>query len=765
MTKSVVSYPNFSSGELSPRMYGRFDVAAYYSGGRRVQNFIPQITGSAHYRPGFAYANATRDNAKAFMWEFNFSDVATFALEFTAGYIRFYQNNGIVTETAQDITGITQADPAVLTYSGADNYANGDRVILNGIKGMTQLNGVEVEVANVNTGANTFELKDVDSTGYDAYVSGGTVAEIVEVTTPYTADDLFQLKFAQNSADLYIVHPSHNPRKLTYTSATSWALTNHSPTALTLSAGNYPSAVTLYEQRLIYGGSTNNPQTLYFSKSGDVDNFTKGTAVDDGIEYTVVGAGRIEWLRGTEDFLAIGAFRDLLKATGGIDDVITPESISIKPTNSYGVADINPIGKGVQIFYMQKNELIMRSLEYTLEQDSFFPVDRNTIADHITGDGVTQIAFQEGRPNVVWGVRTDGKLIGMTFEDTESVSGWHRHDTEGSFISVVSIQRQNNYDQLWACVQRTVNGSTKYYVEYLEDDINFIRREDYVGASTSESADAAVYRRLIYEQQKNYIHLDSALTYDGSLVGSDASATLTPAATTGTGITFTASASVFASGDVGRLLTRKSVTGEEFGVAEITGYTSGTVVTCTILEDFDSTDAIPAGEWYISTNEISGLTHLEGLTVSVVADGGQHPQATVESGILNLTRQSTKVHVGIGYTGYLETNDMEGGGTNGPAQTKRKSVNAVGFRFLDSMFAKFGTDYYSLEQIYERTASMQMDRPPLPFTGDRKQNCVNKVNDQTDGGWTREKRAIIAQENPFPCKLQLIIPYLNTSNV
>ncbi len=762
MVKSTISYPDFSGGEVSPKLYGRFDLAVYYRGARRVENFISQVTGPAFNRTGTVFASATRDNAKAFMWTFKFTDTAAYALEFTPLFIRFYKNDGLITETAQAITGISQANPGVLTYSGADNYANGDRVIIEGVVGMTEVNNNEYEVANVNVGANTFELSGTNTTSFTAYSSGGTVRVITEVATTYTADDLFDLKFAQNGADLYIVHPSFNPKKLTYTSSTSWAFASHSPTALTLGASDYPSAVALYEQRLIYGGSLNNPQTLYFSKSGDVDDFTTGTAVDDGIAYTVVGGGTIEWLRGTDRFLAIGGFEDVLKATGGIDDVITPESISVKPTNSYGVADINPIGKGSQIFYMQKNGLIMRSLEYDFTQDAFFPADRTTVADHITGTGITQLSFEEGRPNIVWAIRSDGQLSGMTLEDSEDISGWHRHITDGSFISITSIPRASDYDQTWVCVERTIDGSTNYYIEFFEDQVSFVRREDYV--DTTEAADDAKYARLIFEQQKDYIYMDSALTFDGSQVGTDASATLTPAATSGTSVTFTASAAVFASTDVGKQLWRKSASGDEYGVAEISSYTSTTVVTCEILEDFESTTAIPAGEWYLTTNSVSGLSHLEGESLSIAADGGQHSSKTVASGVVALDRQATVVHVGLPYISYLESNDVEGGGTDGPAQSKKKSLSAVGFRFLDSLFAKFGTDYYNLEQLNERTASMLMNRPPLMFNGDRKQQYYTKALDSVGGGWQREKRVIVSQEQPFPCRIQLIIPYLSTSN-
>jgi hypothetical protein len=234
---------------------------------------------------------------------------------------------------------------------------------------------------------------------------------------------------------------------------------------------------------------------------------------------------------------------------------------------------------------------------------------------------------------------------------------------------------------------------------------------------------------------------------------------------TGTGINFTAGASVFTADMVDRELWRKSVTGLEKGRAKITGYTNATTVVCEILEDFDSTDAIPSGEWFLTADTLIGLDHLEGKTVSVVADGGQHPQVVVTDGIISLDRQSSVVHVGLPYTGWLVTTDIEGGGTTGPAQTKKKSLIAVGIRFLNSLFAKYGTDYYKLTQMYFRTGSMNMDRPPLPYTGDRKEPYGNNANDEVDGGWQRSKYVIISQDLPFPCNVQLVIPYVEVSNV
>ncbi len=753
-----VSFPDFSAGELSPKVYGRHDLKAYYSGARRCENFIVETTGSARYRTGTVFASRTRDNLLAFLYTFEFTENVSFVLEFTNLKVRFYRNNGQIRHASQAITGITQANPAVLTYVGAD-YSNGDRVWIDGVVGMTQVNGREFEVANVNAGANTFELLGVNSTGYTAYGSAGTVEEIVEVTTPFTTADLFELKFAQQGADLYIAHPSYNPQKLTYTSSTSWAMANHSPSGITLSASNYPGAVGFYEQRLVYAGSNTAPNTLWFSKPADPGNFTVGTAVTDGIAYTIAGpANKIVWLRGTNKFLGVGAYGDVYQVTGGIDGVVTPTSISIRPTNSYGTANINPIGKGAQIFFPQSNNLIMRSFEYDFEQDSYIPVDRNTVADHITNSGITQICFQEGRPNILWGTKNNGELIGMTVEDLEAVSGWHRHETDGEFISSTSLPRPLSYDQLWACVKRNVDGTDYYFVEYFSDVADIPIREDYI--TDDEDADYSQYRNLLFEAQKQYIHVDSSLSY----YGDDNAVTMTPSAVTGAAVTFTAGGAFFDATMVDREIWRKSTTGLETGRAVITGYTSSTVVTCEILEDFDSTSAIPATEWYLTVGTVSGLEHMEGKTVTVCVDGGQHSQEEVVDGAITLDRQASVVHVGLGYTGYLETMDLEGGGTTGPAQSKRKNINAVGFRFLNTLYAKFGTSYYKLREIEMRTAPMRMDRPPELFTGDAKETYANESLDTRDGGWSRSKRAIVSQDQPFPCNVQLVVPYMSVSN-
>lgn len=187
---------------------------------------VPLIQGPITRRPGSRFVSEVKTSSKVTrLIPFRFSTTQAYQLEFGDQYIRFYKNNAPITLTAQNITGITKANPAVVTYSGADTYANGDRVLLAGVGGMVEVNNREFTVANVDTVANTFELSGINSSSYATYTSGGTVSEIYEISTPYLEADLRRIKYTQSADVIYLAHPSYAPRKLSRTGHTSWTLT------------------------------------------------------------------------------------------------------------------------------------------------------------------------------------------------------------------------------------------------------------------------------------------------------------------------------------------------------------------------------------------------------------------------------------------------------------------------------------------------------------------------------------------------------------
>ena len=232
---------SFNAGELSPLLLGRTDLAKRSNGLYLCLNWLPLVQGGLTRRPGTTMLKEVKFSEKATrIFPFQYSITQTYLLEFGDSYIRFFAQHGILTNTAQTITGVTKASPAVLTYSGSDTYANDDRVYITEVVGMTQLNNREFVVKNVNTGANTFELYEriggadvaVDSTGYDTFTSGASsLAEIYQVTSPYAEADLDEVRIVQSADTLYIFHPDYAPRVLTRQSAVSWTLSTMTFTA------------------------------------------------------------------------------------------------------------------------------------------------------------------------------------------------------------------------------------------------------------------------------------------------------------------------------------------------------------------------------------------------------------------------------------------------------------------------------------------------------------------------------------------------------
>lgn len=766
---------NFVSGELSPKVWGRFELKIFKNGVERMQNYIAETQGPARFRTGTRFVNHTRLNQIAFLIEFQFNDEQSYVLEFTNQKLRFYRNGANILETVVNITapGTSQANPVVVTSAG-HSFNNGDEVFLSGIVGMTELNSRFFLVAN--KGANDFEITDVDGnnidgTGFTAYSSGGTIARIHEITTPYLEVDLFQLKIAQNADTMYIAHPTYEPRKLTRSGHAVWALATFVRTADPFTGvDKFPRAVAFYEARIAYGGTNDNPETFWLSRAPDntgttrFDDFTVGTDADHAVIFTMAPiqgkVDLIEWLAGNTRFLVAGTFGSMTKIFGGRDDEpIAPDAIQIKTVDAFGCQDIMPVPLGSILLYVQRGAKIVRSFEYEILADEFVSIDRTLVADHLTKNGLVQVDFQTGQPDILWGVRNDGLLIGLTFKSKEDVSGWHRHIIGGTDVKVLSIAsdpRPNNFDRVWLVVERTINGLTRRYVEYFEDEPVIPELLDFYTGDADEVANKVTFENAMFEKQKEYIHVDSTLSYDGADLGVVASATMTPGATTGTGITFTASQAVFIASDVDREIWKKAINGVGAGRAIITAFVSATEVTCKIVVDFDNTDVMAAGNWYLTTDSLSGLAHLEGEEVSVVTDGGVHPKQTVSAGTISLDFQASTIHVGLGYIGLIKTMNVEQGGLTGPAQTKPRNVDKVGVRFLNTLGARFGTDRYKLEALDFRSTAHKMNRPSPLFTGTR----LVSFSDN----WTRDKNIYVEQRQPLPCIIQLLDIFMDTTN-
>lgn len=213
---------DFSRGELAPRLHARIDIAYYKSALKSCTNWTVLRQGGLRKRPGFKMVKEVKDSSKKVrLLPFIFSTTQAYVIEAGDLYTRYYANGGLITAGGGVPTGITKANPAVVTLN-AHGFSNGDRVYATGVGGMVELNNREFTVAGAT--ANTFQLSGVNSSGYTTFTSGGLFKKIVETVTPYTEANLPTLDYAQTNDVLTLAHLSHNPRELTRTSDTSWTL-------------------------------------------------------------------------------------------------------------------------------------------------------------------------------------------------------------------------------------------------------------------------------------------------------------------------------------------------------------------------------------------------------------------------------------------------------------------------------------------------------------------------------------------------------------
>lgn len=219
---STIIQKAFSTGEVTPSLYARTDQDKYSTALRTLRNAYTMRHGGIENRGGTKWIGEVKDSSAAVrLIPFVYSQDQSYVLELSNLVMRIIKNDSYIVRTSQAITAITNANPGVLTYGGADTYTAGDQVYISDVVGniANNINGRTLRVGTVNAGANTFQLLNLDGTNFNttslgSYTSGGTVAEIYTVTTVWTQAELAELKYAQSANALVITHNNHYPRTI-----------------------------------------------------------------------------------------------------------------------------------------------------------------------------------------------------------------------------------------------------------------------------------------------------------------------------------------------------------------------------------------------------------------------------------------------------------------------------------------------------------------------------------------------------------------------
>ena len=232
----------------------------------------------------------------------------------------------------------------------------------------------------------------------------------------------------------------------------------------------FPRSCCLFQQRMVYAGTTYQPQSVWGSVIGDYENFTYGTLDDDAFMHEIGSDERlfVMWMTAHNNSLLIGtsSAEYVLQGSNAGDDPVTPSNVQIKRQCSIGSARIRPIQAGGAVLHVQRDTEKLYELTYSLSTYGYDDNDITQFAEHIMRGGVKAMAFQRQPDPIVWLVRNDGVLLSCIYDASQKVVAWARHVTQGIVEDVVVGYGKTAGDEVWLVVTRTLgDGSKGRYIE------------------------------------------------------------------------------------------------------------------------------------------------------------------------------------------------------------------------------------------------------------------------------------------------------------
>lgn len=487
----------------------------------------------------------------------------------------------------------------------------------------------------------------------------------------------------------------------------------------------YPSEVEFFGGRLVFGSTSDQPQTVWFSKVGNYVDFGKTIpSVDDDAITATINARQVNRIKDLVPLseLILMTTGGEWKTSGGSDDVLTPTTVGFKPQSYHGSAELPALIVGTSALFVQNRGYVVRDIDYSFEADGYTGNDLTVFASHLTeGKPIVDWDYQQIPYSTVWSVRDDGVLLALTYMKDQSVVGWTPMEIDG-FVESVAVIPEGGEDSVYVVVRRTIGGQQKRYIERLSS-------------------------RLVTDVREGKF-LDSHLTYDGRNTTATTITATGATWTVGQAITLTASASTFAAGDLDDVI----VLGYEAGAnarLRITTFTSATVVTAQVVTPVPTAyRGAATTDWGFARDTLSGLAHLNGRTVGVLADGFVQDDKTVAAGAITLDEPGVLVHVGLRYVSDLETLEINvpGGATT---RLQNKLIKRLGLIVQDTRGVMAGPSFDKLEEWEPRIAEPTIAPPDV-------QNGCLQV--WITGSWAERGRVCIRQDQPLPMAILGVIP-------
>ena len=456
----------------------------------------------------------------------------------------------------------------------------------------------------------------------------------------------------------------------------------------------YPSCTKFFQNRLGFAATTKDPLTLWLSQTGDYPNFLTSSPLtdSDAINAPLVseGVNSIRSMVSIGNMIAFTAGGTWKIGTGSESTALTPTTVRALQQGYIGASSINPIIVGSRILYCQEMGSTVRDISYQLADDVYKGDDMTMLARHLFKNyKIIDWAFQQEPDGIIWAVRDDGVMLSFTYNKEQDVYAWARHITDGQFESVATIPG-NGYTEVYVVVKREINGVSKRFIEKLMP-------------------------RMVSTDPRDQFFVDCGLTLDNPI-------TIT-GATKANPVVITAPAHGFINGNLIDIVNVKGMTqinGSRYKVAnkttdtfELVNMDDDTNINGTAFTTYKSGGVVRK-----AVLTVSGLSHLEGETVTILADGSVNSPQIVTGGSITLDDYASRVHVGLGYECNLETLNLDFPMSDGTIQGRSKCIRSVTARFENTYGGTIGVNGDGNLELIEQMLSTIWGNPSNLFTGD-----------------------------------------------
>jgi hypothetical protein len=725
---------SFNGGALSPLLAGRTDFAKYSNGCRDLLNFIPTVQGPATQRAGTRFVSEVKNSAnRTWLARFEYNVDNAYVIEFGDLYVRFYTQHGRL-----------ESPP-------------------------------------------------------------GTP---VEVTTPYTlaslfnADNTCRLRLSQSGDFLYIFHGDFEPRILKRTSATSFTLTEYRPDGGPFKALNdtattvYASAetgtgITLTASAAIFlAGHVGSPFLLEAKSTNSVKAWEVAKAVVatdrrrvsqrvyEALNAATTGTAQPVHTKGAlydGDTGVQWEFRDAgfgwvrITAIGGGGTTATVDVVSRLPADvvsagnattrwahaSWSSAEGWPTDVA---FFRERLAAARRDQIWLSVASAFDDMSARNSNGEVAADQAISLTLASGEINDVQWLLPGKDLLAGTAGGEFSIGELSNGEPLGP--SNIRVRLQSRFGS--RSIVPVQAGPAILFVQRAGKKVRELAYD--FSSDGYQSTDRTALAEHI--TQSGLIDLDYAQEPDSVVWCARADGVLV-------GFTWNAEQNVWAwhphslSGQVESVAAIPSPDGSRNELWLIVKRTiNGAVkryvefIEASWSPEQDQQDAfyVDCGLGYngAPATTISGLGHLEGQPVAVLADGSPHPQRTVSGGAITLQTAASVVQVGLPMTARLSPMRGDAGAATGTAQAKTKRTSRLSVRLQNTSSGKLGPDDDHLDELTFRSPSDPMDEPVPAFTGDKLLSWP--------GGYDTDGFILFVNDKPLPCTVVAFYPQVSTQD-